>query len=71
MLGHPKSDAPLCIMVDASDVAVGVFQQYVEWEVGTHFILFQKVPASKDKVQHLQLRIAGSLPHNLEFSPHT
>jgi len=31
MLAHPKSDAPLCLMVDVSDVAVGaVFQQYVE-----------------------------------------
>jgi len=35
MLVHPKSDAPLCIMVDASDVAIGdIFQQHVEgkWE---------------------------------------
>jgi len=35
MLVHPKSDAPLCIMVDVSDVAIGgVFQQRVEgkWE---------------------------------------
>ena len=31
MLAHPKSDAPLYIMVDASDVEVGgVFQQHVE-----------------------------------------
>ena len=31
MLANPKSDAPLCIMVAASDVAVGgVFQHHVE-----------------------------------------
>ena len=41
ILGHPKSDAPLCIMVDASDVAVGGgFQQHVERKWEPNFLFF-------------------------------
>ncbi|CAB4004092.1 Hypothetical predicted protein [Paramuricea clavata] len=63
LLSHPKSDAELCLMTDASDVAVGaVLQQRVNnvWQPLGFFS--KRLQPAENPVQHLWTRTPRSVP---------
>ena len=80
LLFHPKSDAPTCIMTDASDVAVGaVLQQYIngEWcpiayfsktlkPAETHYSTFDReLLAIYLAIKHFRYFVEGRKIHGL------
>ena len=65
---HLYSDAELCLMVDASDFAVGgVLQQMVngDWQP----ILLAMSATNRDEIQHIWPRTVGNLPHYSTLPP--
>jgi hypothetical protein len=48
LLSYPQTDAPTCLMTDASDTAVGAVLQHVKgtWHMASNFLLFKEVVTS-------------------------
>ncbi len=70
LLSYPQSDAPTCLMTDASDTAVGaVLQQNINGKRNPISFFSQEDDTSRNPLQYLWQRITRCLPLHQKVSP--